>query len=316
MMTAFTPSLRIAACLAALVALPLAAQPVPPSRWGAADRIGAMNNLSPEATRAAAGLVKLGRVYALGVVTGPATPVWPGRSYKIVVTPSDDGSGQPLGANRVTGHDDVLMTHVGIGSQLDGFAHIGIAHHHYNNVPARDLFAPDGVRLYGTESVPPAATRGILLDMVKANGGKPLAPGTAFNRREIEAALKAAGLRLRPGDVVLFHTGWMGRMAEKEPLAFIASQPGLGREGAEWLAGQGVAMVGADTAALEAIPFERAEEPFIVHQTLLTKHGVHILENMDTGALAADGATEFLFVLGVPRLQGTVQAIINPVAIR
>ena len=33
-------------------------------------------------------------------------------------------------------------------------------------------------------------------------------------------------------------------------------------------------------------------------------------------ALAADGATEFLFVLGVPRFVGAVQAVINPIAIR
>ena len=32
--------------------------------------------------------------------------------------------------------------------------------------------------------------------------------------------------------------------------------------------------------------------------------------------LAADGATEFLFVLGAPRFKGTVQMVINPVAIR
>lgn len=307
---------RLAAALALLMAAPLAANPVPASPWGPSDRIGAMNHISAEATRKAASLVRMGKVYALGVVTGPETPVWPGRSYKIVVTPIDDGGGQPMGANRVTGHDDVLMTHVGIGSQLDGFAHIGIAHHHYNNVPAKDLFAPDGVKTYGTETVPPAATRGVLLDMVKMNGGNPLDPGTAFNRPQIEAALKAAQVTLRPGDVVLFHTGWMARMAAKDPLAFIAAQPGLGREGAEWLASQGVAMIGADTAALEAIPFEKADEPFIVHQTLLTRHGIHILENMDTNQLAADGATEFLFVLGVPRLQGTVQAIINPIAIR
>ena len=36
----------------------------------------------------------------------------------------------------------------------------------------------------------------------------------------------------------------------------------------------------------------------------------------DTRALAADGATEFLFVLGVPRFVGAVQAVINPIAIR
>jgi hypothetical protein len=37
---------------------------------------------------------------------------------------------------------------------------------------------------------------------------------------------------------------------------------------------------------------------------------------MNTSALAADGATEFLFVLGQPRFVGSVQAIINPIAIR
>ena len=40
------------------------------------------------------------------------------------------------------------------------------------------------------------------------------------------------------------------------------------------------------------------------------------LDTDDTRALAADGATEFLFVLGQPRFVGAVQAVINPVAIR
>jgi hypothetical protein len=52
-----------------------------------------------------------------------------------------------------------------------------------------------------------------------------------------------------------------------------------------------------------------------VHPELLAKHGVYILENMDTRALAADGVHEFLFVLGQPRFVGAVQAVINPVAI-
>ena len=34
------------------------------------------------------------------------------------------------------------------------------------------------------------------------------------------------------------------------------------------------------------------------------------------GALAVDEGWEFLFVLGQPRFEGAVQAVINPVAIR
>ena len=305
----------LALALIALAAPVLAEEAWFPSKYGAQDTDGAMNNLSPDGTVAAAKLVKIGKVYALGVVTGPDTPVWPGRSYSVAVMGIDDGGGAPMGANKVTGHDDVLMTFVGIGTQLDGFGHIGIDRRHYNGVHARDFYKPDGVTKFGTEAILPTATRGVLLDMAKHYKVAQLKPGTAFNRAEIDAAAKAAGVKIGKGDVVLFHTGWMA-LAKTDPKQFIAVQPGLGEDGATYLASLGVVMIGADTAALEAIPFENPARPFVVHQTLLAKHGVHILENIDTAALAADGATEFLFVLGQPRFQGTVQAVVNPVAIR
>ena len=307
--------LTYALALIALAAPAWAEEAWYPSKYGAEDTKGAMNNLSPEGAVKAARLVKTGKVYALGVVTGPDTPVWPGRSYSVAVMAIDDGGGTPIGTNQVTGHDDVLLTFVGIGTQIDGFGHLGINRRHYNGVHARDFYKPDGVTKFGTEDILPTATRGLLLDMTKHYKMAQLKPGTAFNRAEIDAAAKAAGVKIGKGDVVLFHTGWMA-MAKSDPKQFIAVQPGLGKDGAEYLASLGVVMIGADTAALEAIPSEDPARPFIVHQTLLAKHGIHILENIDTAALAADGATEFMFVLGQPRFQGTVQAVVNPVAIR
>ena len=301
--------------LMALTTPALAEEAWYPSKYGAQDTAGAMNNLSPEGAVKAAKLVKTGKVYALGIVTGPDTPVWPGRSYSVAVMGIDDGGGSPIGGTKVTGHDDVLMTFVGIGTQLDGFGHMGIDRRHYNGVHAREFYKPDGVTKFGTEAILPTATRGVLLDMTKHYKVAQLKPGTAFNRLEIDAAAKAAGVRIGKGDVVLFHTGWMA-MAKTDPKQFIAVQPGLGEEGANYLASLGVVMIGADTAALEALPSEDSARPFVVHQTLLTKHGVHILENINTADLAADGATEFMFVLGQPRFQGTVQAVVNPVAIR
>ena len=41
----------------------------------------------------------------------------------------------------------------------------------------------------------------------------------------------------------------------------------------------------------------------------------NILETMDTGPLARQSVTEFMFVLGQARLKGAVQMIINPVAL-
>ena len=63
------------------------------------------------------------------------------------------------------------------------------------------------------------------------------------------------------------------------------------------------------------LPSEDPTLAFPVHPELLAKNGVYILENMDTRALAADSVSEFLFVLGQPRFVGSVQAVINPVAI-
>lgn len=55
---------------------------------------------------------------------------------------------------------------------------------------------------------------------------------------------------------------------------------------------------------------------FEVHQHLIAKEGVYILENMVTEELARDEAYEFMFVLEHAIIKGAVQMINNPVAIR
>ena len=115
--------------------------------------------------------------------------------------------------------------------------------------------------------------------------------------------------------MVLFHTGWQN-VAEEDGARFMKGEPGVGIEGARYLAEIGVIAVGADTFGVEVIPFETEGQIFPVHQELITKKGIYLLENMDTRALAEDDGWEFLFVLGQPRFVGAVQAVINPVAIR
>jgi kynurenine formamidase len=299
----------------ALAAASLADESWYPSRYGADDRVGAANNLSAAGTKRAAGLVTTGKTYSLGMTTGPDSLAYPTRKYGIVVTQSNDGTGTPSGESRATGNDDILMTYMGIGSQLDGLGHLGIDHRYYNGLRAQDFVAPSGLRQLGTDTVPPIATRGVLLDMAALKGVETVAAGTAYNRAEIDAAVKKQGIEpIGKGDVVIFHSGWQKKAGTKEYLDLV--HPGLGVEGAKYLASLGVVAVGADTIALEVNPFENANRPFEVHQTLLAKNGVYILENMVTAELAADRAHEFLFVLGQPKFKGAVQAVINPIAIR
>lgn len=286
-----------------------------PSKYGADDTLGAMNELSEKKTKLAAQLVKTGKTYALGVETGPTSPAYPPRSYSMTILQLDDGMGTPLGSNKATGNDDLMHIWMGIGSQIDGLGHMGVNHQYYNGHMASDFVTPSGLTKLSIDRLPPVATRGVLLDIAKLMKTDILPTGTAFNKAEIDAAAKAAGISIEAGDVVLFHTGWLNVM-DSDPEAFMASAPGLGLEGARYLASLGVVAVGADTWALEVLPSEDATMLFPVHPELLAKNGIYILENMDTRALAADNANEFLFVLGTPRFVGAVQAVINPVAIR
>ena len=202
-----------------------------PSKYGAQDTIGALNELSPAKTKQAAELVKLGKTYALGVETGPDSPAYAPRTYSVTVLQLDDGMGTPLGSNKATGNDDLLTFWMGIGSQIDGLGHMGENHRYYNGHLAKDFVTPVGLSKLSIDKLPPVATRGVLLDMAKLLGKDILPEGTAFNSKEIKAAAKAANIRIEAGDIVLFHTGWLN-VAETDKERFMAGEPGLGLEGA------------------------------------------------------------------------------------
>lgn len=270
---------------------------------------GMVGTITPEQVRDGANLVKQGKVYQLGIVTGPDTPAWGDREFEMQVI--DLGK---FGSNKVTGHDDRVITHIGIGSQIDGFGHVGIDGVHYGGIKAEDIYAEDGLKMHGTHNIPPIATRGVVINIAKQFGEKVLKPLTSYGAADIRAAAEAQGVEVRPGDVVLLHTGWLSRI--DEPEIFGTRQPGINVDGARYLAELGVVAVGSDTPGLESDAPHDDHVAFPVHALLLAEKGIHILENINTAELVADNASEFFFVLGAPRLQGSVQAIVNPVAIR
>jgi len=286
------------------------------SKWGPDDQIGALNNITTANTAAAAKLVKRGKAIRMGIETNSKTPAFPPRTFAVTILTPGQEYGGSLGETKTNYNDDIITGWVGVGSQLDGLGHIGIDGVYYNCNNGREFVNAAGLKKLGIETVPAIATRGVILDMVGLTGKDPVPEGTAFNRKEIEAALKRQGdMKIEKGDVVIFYTGWT-KLIGKDDKRYGSVEPGLGVEGANYLASLGVAMVGADTWGLEVLPFEDPKKIFHVHQILLPMNGTYILENMDTAQLAADKAYEFLFVLGQPRFKGGVQSMINPVAIR
>jgi kynurenine formamidase len=303
--------------MSSLLALPALAQQPDwcKSKYGPADEIGAGNLLTPQLALEAAKLVKTGKTYRLGVETNSKTPAFGPRSWALVINQPGQAGGVGLGPTKTNYNDDIYMGYVGTGSQIDGLGHIGVDNLYYNCNKNSDFVQANGLTKLGIEKLPAFVTRGVVLDMASYYGKEIVPEGTAFNRKEIDEQSKKQGIEIRKGDVVLFYTGWQS-LVGKDDKRFISGEPGVGKEGAEYLASKQVVAVGADTWGVEAIPFEKGVGVFEVHQILIPKNGIYILENMDTTELVKDKAWEFMFVLGASRFTGGVQAIINPIAIR
>ena len=286
------------------------------SKFGPTDQIGNMNYVTPEKTLAATKLVTKGKSYRLGIETNKDTPGYPPRTFAVTVVQPGQNAGTTLGPTKTTYNDDIINGWAGVGTQLDGLGHIGVDSLYYNCNRAIDFAMTDGLKKLGVENVPPIATRGVLLDMAGYFKTDIVKEGTAFNRAEIEGAMKRQGIKsIEKGDVVLFYTGWL-KLLGKDNKRFGAGAPGLGRDGARYLASLGVAIAGSDTWSFEAIPFEKDAGVFEVHQILIPLNGIHILENANTEEMVRDQAWEFLFTLGPARITGGVQAIVNPIAIK
>jgi kynurenine formamidase len=303
--------------MSSLLVLPAVAQQPDwcKSKYGPADEIGAGNLLTPQLALEAAKLVKTGKTYRLGVETNSKTPAFGPRSWALVINQPGQAGGVGLGPTKTNYNDDIYMGYVGTGSQIDGLGHIGVDNLYYNCNKNSEFVQANGLTKLGIEKLPAIVTRGVVLDMAGYFGKDMLPEGTAFNRKEIEEQAKKQGIEIRKGDVVLFYTGWQA-LVGKDDKRFISGEPGIGKDGAEYLASKQVVAVGADTWGLEVIPFEKGVGVFEVHQILIPKNGIYILENIDTTELVKDKAWEFMFVLGASRFTGGVQAIINPIAVR
>ncbi|MEC9345274.1 MAG: cyclase family protein [Pseudomonadota bacterium] len=312
-----TTTALAAAALACAISASAVAQErqIPVSKWGPDDEAGAANLVTPDRVKAAAGLVTGGKVYPLGIETNSMTPAYPPRGWKTYIVQPGQQAGTVPFPNGGTYNDDIVSGWLGIGTQIDGLGHVGVRNVYYNQNHAKDFAQTGGLTKLGVEKIPPLVARGVLIDMAKHKGVKILEPGAQFTMADVEAAMKAQGVTVGEGDIVLFNTGWMNVLAD-DPKKFGSLEPGPTADVCEGFAAKGVVAMGGDTWGLDAIPPAEGNDVFPCHAILLAQHGIYILENMDTRQLAADGVTEFMFALGVPKITGAVQMIVNPLAIR
>jgi kynurenine formamidase len=274
-----------------------------PSRFGADDQLGMLNHIDHAKRLAALQLVREGRLYDLGRVLDEQIPVFPGRSFRqtLVTTAHHANSAMPVGANDVNWVIEVFSSTTQLGTHLDALSHLQIGDRGYNGWTVGELAEPWGVNRLGAETIPQIVTRGWLVDVAPRRAGEVLRVGDV------------AGIEPEPGDAVFFHTGWGEHWNDAE--TYLSGEPGPGLELAEWLVDRGVALTGCDTWSYGPVPAEDPARPFEVPQMLNVRHGVFVVENLDTAELAAAGVREFALVLTHAKLRGATGAWVSPIAL-
>jgi kynurenine formamidase len=302
--------------------LPDGVRPWWPSRYGADDQIGSLNEITAAVTAQAAALVKRGEVVDLGRVLDDNTPKFPGRYWHQTVDASapytnlrrSDSSGGGWGKQAINWITEVQAGTFQVGTQLDSIGHIQVGDRFYNGWRARDVVESYGLNRFGMETVPPLVTRGVLLDIAAVKGVEQLEAGYVITRADVDAALARQGTSIRGGDAVLFHTGWGGHWG-RDNAKFLSGEPGPGLALVRWLYAQRIAITGADTWSYGPVPGEDPQRPFLVPQTMYVEMGLFGLENLATEALAARKVYEFLFVLTHAKTRGSTAAVIAPAAV-
>lgn len=284
-------------------------------RWGPDDEAGALNLIGPAQVRRAAALVRTGEVVALAQPLSKRTPV-PAHRSGLQHFMGRDGGDYAAGAKRPGGFsfaEDTVVMPLHIGTHIDALCHTWCGDGRmFNNYREETMRSTTGATRLGVDKMPPAVTRGLLLDVV-ALRGRTLHDGEVVSRADLQACLAQEGLQIEPGDVVLIHTGWL---AAQQGLAVVDfnAEPGIDHEAGLWLAQQDVAIIGADNFAIEVLPFAEGTV-FPVHQCVIRDFGIPLLEGMQLEPLVRTGRREFLFVAAALPIVGATASPMTPLAI-
>lgn len=300
-------------------------------RWGADDRLGTLNLITPQKRVAASQLVEDGDVVSLAwkldtVAQPEHTSGSPQRLF--VLTGEGLGDEARVVPRGLDPNDRVASAVEYIGyvfhgysvTHLDALSHVFWDGKMYNGAPAELVTSALGATTLDVTCVKEGmVTRGILVDVPRHRGVDWLEPGESVTGDELAAILDAQGVEVAEGDALLLRTGYGRRKLEKGP----ENVGAVGRAG--WHASclplfheLGVALIGADTAQ-DVVPSGYQQLRMPVHSVGLVAMGLYMMDNMNLEALsgkcASTGRYVFELVVSAIPFAGATGSPVNPLAI-
>jgi len=300
-------------------------------KWGPDDEWGTINYAGDEERKAAAGLVKRGEVFALGLnfdSEGPQNGLFGGR-WNPIHTMLATGTDAVQGKQKVPGKkypsqyaDDSISLPLQCGTQWDALGHVFNNDKMWNGYDAT-LVGSNGAEKNAIHKMRNKMVgRGVLLDVARWAGVDSLDDGTAIDAEDLDACAKAQGVEIKRGDFVIYRTGHMERCLKNGEWGGYAGgeAPGVSFHTCDWMYDMEIAAICADTWGCEVIPNETDDvfQPWhwiVIPQIGITMGEIFYLKDLANDC-ANDGVYEFMFVAPPLPITRGVGSPINPQAIK
>jgi kynurenine formamidase len=310
-------------------------------RWGEEDQKGTLNLVTPERVKRAAGLIRTGERYSLGLPIGLPTAGHgePGpkgvrrnlsRGYLLHffggvsgdAVLSDQlafGFGAPGTKYHVS--DDFLMIALQHTTQLDGFG-MGINDTLFNGYWAGLGTARSGLKRLGMhQRAAGIFGRALLLDVANHLNVEKLDDGFRIGPDLLLEVAQAEGVEIEAGDILLIRTGWLGWWFRDGAGSGSGIAPGISSHSVPLIAERDVVMVAFDNVGSEVTgSVEPGFRPIEFHIRALRDLGLQVGEYFDLDELAAacksDGVYEMFFAAAPLPVIGGAGSPLNPLAIR
>ena len=286
------------------------------ARWGEADRLGALNHITPAEIVAAAAEVRLGRTISLASpIEGEATADNPEPSVHQMTSESGDemdDEGLHFALDRLT-----MNVHGNADSHLDALCHVVYQGRLHNDVPASAIGTAGADTLSVDVARDGIVGRGVLLDIPRLRGVPWLEPGDHVTAEELLAAEREQHVRVGKGDLLLVRVGHRKRRDELGPWDAARTRAGLDPRAVRFLAERQVAVLGSDSNN-DTAPSNTPGVAFPVHVLAVQALGLHLLDYLQFEELLPlcerHDRWTFLCVVAPLRVPGATGSPVNPIA--
>jgi kynurenine formamidase len=282
------------------------------SRWGPADRQGALNNISASGVVAAASDVWRGRAVSLAAPIG--SEVAPDNPDPAVheMTHTGTSSGLSFATDRVA-----MNIHGNVDSHIDALSHVMFNGTLYNDISADAVTSAGATELSIEVAGNGIVGRGLLLDIPRVRGVSWLEPGDHVTADDLITAEAAQEVRIEQGDLLFIRVGHRSRRRALGPWDSANGRAGLHPPALELLAERRIAVLGSD-GNNDTAPSAAEGVDFPVHVLAINAMGLHLMDWLQLDDLAAVceqlNRWSFFCVVAPLRLSTGTGSPVNPIA--